>query len=95
MTKRLFALLAVVCILCSMLCACQPKKEITSEEAVQIVMNDLGDKAENAGEPHVHNGTFENVACYDIYVTVDGLPFVYVISTEGEILHKGFGNHSH
>lgn len=95
MTKRLFALLAVVCILCGMLCACQPKKEITSEEAVQIVMNDLGDKAENAGEPHVHSGTFENVACYDIYVTVDGLPFVYVISTEGEILHKGFGNHSH
>jgi hypothetical protein len=85
----------LVCIVCSVLCACQPKKEITSEEAVQIAMNDLGDKAATAGEPHVHTGTYENVACYNVFVTVDNLPFVYVISTTGEILHKGFGNHSH
>ena len=95
MTKRLFALLVLVCIVCSMMCACQPKKEITSEEAIQIVMEDLGDKAESGGEPHLHNGTCESEVCYNIYVTVDGLPFVYVISTDGEILHKGFGNHSH
>ena len=54
----------------------------------------LGD-AGSIGEPHVHTGTYEDQDCYNIYVTVDGEAWVYVISTDGEILTKGPGSHSH
>ena len=95
MMKRLFSWLMLICLVCGVLCSCQPKEEITSEEAVQIVMSDLKDKAAEAGTPHVHTGSYEDQACYNIYVTVDGAPLEYVISLYGEILHKGFGSHSH
>ena len=93
--KRLIVLLVLACTVCVMLCACQPKEEITAEEAVQIVMDDLGETAADAGPPHVHEGTYDGNPCYNIYITAGDLPFEYVVSIYGDILHKGFGSHSH
>lgn len=95
MRKRLLCLFLAVCMMCSILCACSGKK-ITAEEAVAIVMEDLGEGANVSGSPHVHTGTFENKDCYNIYLTVDNESWLYVITTGGEILAKGpSGGHSH
>ncbi len=96
MKKRLIAILIFACILCGVMCACEPKKkEITADEAVTIVMEDLGKGMIDVGEPHVHSGKYGNQDCYNVYITVNGEPWVYVVSTYGIILHKGLSNHSH
>lgn len=94
MIKRLIAVLALVCILCGVLCACE-SKEITAEEAVAVVLEDLDADIKNAGAPHVHTGTYQNETCYNIYITVNGHPLVYRVSIYGVILYKGVSEHSH
>ena len=68
---------------------------ISSDEALDIVIEDLGVASADSVSPHVHEGTYENQPCYNVYVTVDGKSLTYVVSTTGEILHKGEGGHSH
>ena len=79
-----------------LLANCQNNGEaITSDEAVAIVLEDLGLTSQEAGSPHIHEGTYEGQSCYNIYVTANGESLTYVVSTTGEILHKGEGEHSH
>lgn len=94
MAKKLIAILLLVCMVCGVLSACKAK-EITSEEAYQIVLDDLGALAEKAESPHIHTGTYEGKACYNIYVTVEGMSLNYIVSETGKILSKGPGEHSH
>lgn len=95
MKKRLFCLFLAVCMMCSILCACSGKK-ITAEEAVAIMMEDLGSESATASDPHVHTGTFDGKDCYNIYFTKGGESWLYVISTDGEIIGQGpSGGHSH
>ena len=95
MKKRLFSILALVCLVCSLLCACEKKEEITGDQAAAIVLEALGENAKNVGTPHVHPGTHNNKDCYNVYVTVDGESWVYIVSYDGEILAMGPGSHSH
>ena len=69
--------------------------KISSDEAFEIVLNDLGLTSQEAGSPHIHEGTHEGQPCYNIYVTANGKSLTYVVSMKGEILHKGEGSHSH
>lgn len=94
MTKRLIAILLLVCMVGGILCACKAKK-ITSDEALQIVLEDLGDLAPQAESPHIHTGTYNGKPCYSIYITVNGTSLAYVISETGDILSVGPGDHSH
>ena len=92
--KKWIALLLMACLLCSMLSGCG--KKITSEEAYQIVLEDLGETlAATAEAPHIHTGTYEDKPCFNIFVTVNGMSLQYIISETGKILHKGPGEHSH
>ena len=92
--KKWIALLLLACLVCSLLAGCG--KKITAEEAYQIVLEDLGETlAATAETPHIHEGTFEGAACYNIFVTVNGLSMNYVVSQTGKLLHKGPGEHSH
>lgn len=91
--KKWIAILLLACILCGMLAGCG--KKITAEEAWQVVQKDLGAAADLAETPHVHETTYEDKPCFNIFVTVDGLPLQYIISENGKILHKGPGQHSH
>ena len=106
--KTTIMILVLGCLLClvgAILLACnnsnktksseQPAETISSEQAVEIMLNDLGITAEQMGNPHVHEGTYDNQACYNIYVTVNGESLMYIISTTGEILYHGEGSHSH
>ena len=92
--KKWIALLLMACLLCSMLVGCS--KKITSEEAYQIVLDDLGEAlAATATSPHIHEATYNNKPCFNIFVTVNGVSLNYVISETGDIIHKGPGEHSH
>ena len=97
--KTTIMILVLGCLLClvgAILLTCNNSKgKITSEQAVEVVLNDLGMTADQIGNPHVHEGTYENQACYNIYVTVNGQSLRYVVSTTGEILYHGEGEHSH
>ena len=92
--KKWIAVLLLVGILCGMLAGCG--KKITAEEAYQIVLEDLGAAADLAESPHIHEATYENKPCFNIFVTVDGMSLQYIISENGKILHKGAGSeHAH
>lgn len=95
MKKRLICLLTLVCLLCALLCSCAAKEEITIDQAIAIMMEDLGDDVKVTGNPHVHTGKFNNKECYNIFITVNNESWAYVISTDGEILAKGPSSHSH
>lgn len=96
-TILFLALLALACIISIIVAVCidKPKEEITSEKALEIVLDDLGLTSDQVGEPHIHEGTYENQDCYNIYIEANGKSLSYVVSTTGEILHKGEGGHSH
>ena len=92
--KKILAIILIACMMCITLCACSGEK-ITEDKAVEIVMEDLGLLMNNVTETHVHEGTYNNQACYNVYVTVSGVSMTYVVSMSGQILHKGAGGHSH
>ena len=92
--KKWIAILLLVGTLCGLLAGCG-KEEITAEAAYQVVLEDLGVLANQATSPHIHEGTYENKPCYNIYVTVNGLSLQYVVSKTGKILYEGIGEHSH
>ena len=91
--KKWIAILLLVGIVCGLMAGC--KKNITAEEAYQIALEDMGVLAENAESPHIHEGTYGEKPCYNIYVTANGVSFQYILSMSGKILYKGFGEHSH
>ena len=93
-TILIFVLICIVCITGVLLLTCG-KESITSDQALQIVLEDLGLNSSESVSPHVHEGTYQNQPCYNVYVTVNGESLTYVVSTKGEILHKGEGGHSH
>ena len=93
--KRLIAALSLVCTVCIAMFACQSGEKITEDKAKEIVMLDLGILVNNVSETHVHEGTYNDQPCYNVYVTVGGVPMTYVVSMSGDILHKGTGGHSH
>ena len=93
-TVLILALVCVVCIVGVALLTCG-NEQISSEQALEIVLEDLGITEQEAGSPHIHEGTYQNQACYNGYITANGESLTYVVSTTGEILHKGEGEHSH
>lgn len=97
MKKRLFRCLALICLvglLCSFMCACK-EKQITGDEAVSVVLESLGSDDQVEGNAHVHEETINNVRCYSVYLTVNGRSWVYYVSTDGKILSKAISSHSH
>ncbi len=90
--KKTIAVLLLVCILCGTLAGC---KDLTAEGAYQVVLDDLGSAAAMAEPPHIHESTYEGQPCFNIFITVNGMSLQYIVSTNGKILHKGPGEHSH
>lgn len=93
-TILILALIFVVC-LAWIIIYTVTDKTISSDKALEIALTDLGITSQEAGSPHIHEETYEGQPCYNIYLTVNGKSLTYVISTKGEILHKGEGSHSH
>lgn len=95
--KSVIITVIAVCVVCivGVILIAQNDKTITSDEAYKIVLKDLGVTESQIESPHIHEGTYKNQPCYNIYVTVNGESLTYVVSTKGEILFKGEGSHSH
>ncbi len=96
MTRRILALLAVAVLLVSLLAACKKDDGIVDqEEAVQIVLEEIGLTEEQAN-PHVHPTEVDERVCWGVYVTVKGKNMLYVVdSTTGEILSAEESTHKH
>jgi uncharacterized membrane protein YkoI len=97
--KKFFAISLVMCALLSLLAGCgqqEPTKTpLTSGQALQIVLDDL-DVDLTEVQPHIHNGDFQGVAVYFVYITVDGRNMAYAIDMySGEILNIAESDHSH
>ena len=93
--KKWIAILLLIGIVGGLFAGC--KKNITAEEAYQIVLEDMGVLAEAAEEPHIHEGTYDGKPCFNVFITVaNGETLQYAVSTTGKILYKGIGEaHSH
>lgn len=92
--KKLFVLAVAAVMLLALLAGCGDQ-QITAERAQKIVLDDLGVSADQV-TMHTHITTYENEACYSIYVTVDGETLEYIInSIGGEILTIQESEHSH
>ena len=95
MKRQLLCILLLICMLSSMMIACDKKEELTADEAYSVVLEDLKISKNDLPEPHIHTGTYGNVSCYNIYITLSGESFLYVVSVYGDILSKGPAEHSH
>ena len=94
MTKKLIAYLLLFCIFACMLSGCS--KKITAQEAANIVIESLDEGAQVSGATHVHDSNYAGKACFNVFITVDGESFLYIVSDTGEILAHGPSDaHSH
>ena len=91
--KKWIALVLLLAIACGLLAGCG--KKITADEAWKVVLEDLGPLGEQAQAPHIHETTYENKPCFNIFVTVNDISLQYIVSENGKILYKGAGEHSH
>lgn len=93
MIKRIICVAIVMCLLCTAFAACSTK--LTAEQAYEVVLNDLGEKASMAGQPHIHEGMFGDIPCYNIYVTVGNENWYYAVTTKGEIVNIALMDSAH
>ena len=95
MLKRSIAIFLVILLVGGIFTACQAS--ISSNEAIQIALEDMGADEADVQSVHVHEGTYQNQECYNVYLTVDGTSMTYVIAVSGgSILAKMEGSgHSH
>ena len=92
--KKIIAALLLVCMTITLLAGCGDG-QIDAEKAQKIVLEDLGVKADQV-TMHTHITTYENQACYSIYVTIGDETLEYIINSEtGEILVIQESAHSH
>lgn len=85
MKKRIIAFALVLCLICTVFVGCS--KKLTANEAFQVVLDDLEISANKAGQPHIHEGAFGDIPCYNIYVTVGEKNWFYSVTLEGEIVN--------
>lgn len=90
MTKRILALMLTLFIMCGVLAACGSEK-ITVEKAQQIALEDMG---VSANEATVHAHTAQD-GSFTVFVTHNGENMTYVIGTDGQIVTKAEGGHTH
>lgn len=82
--KKLIAFVLVLTLALGLLAGCG-NKVITQEEAMKIVAKDLGVSVNDLGSAHIHIASGD-VPGYNIYVTVDGHNYDYLVSADGQII---------
>lgn len=96
MTKRITAVLLLVCMMLALLAGCNSNKALTREDAEKIALEHMGLKPTQVDDVDIHVTTHDGEACYSVYVLVGKEQTEYIIHGKtGEILHYGPGSHSH
>jgi uncharacterized membrane protein YkoI len=92
MTKRIISLFVIAMLLMGLMglmAGCKDDGPLTPEEAMEIVMEDMGIDQSDVDSIDTHVTTVNGVACYVVYITVDGEHMQYLIDgVSGEILTK-------
>lgn len=96
MIKKFASMVLLVCLLAGILCGCTDHY-ITDQQAAQVAFDHLGITMEDADSLHIHEGTYTNKDVFNVYITVDGHNYTYVIACDGgEILKVSEGaGHTH
>lgn len=96
MIKRAISVFVVAVMLLGLLTACSNNGALTVEDAKKVVLKDLDIKQSDADSVDVHLTTIDSLACYLVYVSVDGEHWQYTVnSLTGEILEKEESDHGH
>ena len=90
MSKRIVSLLMITVLALSLLAACGGNNgALTVDEAKSIALKDMGVKESKVDSVDVHISTVDGVACYVVYISIDGEHMQYTINgLSGEILAK-------
>ena len=89
MAKRVISVLLAAILLLSLLTACGKDGALTVDDAKALVCKDLNIKQSDADSVDVHLTTVNSVACYLVYVSVNGQHWQYTVhGLNGEILEK-------
>jgi uncharacterized membrane protein YkoI len=94
--KKIVTILLSAALLLALLVGCS-SQALTTDDAKQIALKDLGLTEAQVSDVHVHIATSDDgAACYSVYLTANGKQMEYLIhGTTGEIIHSGEGSHSH
>ena len=89
MLKRVISVLMIAVLALGLLAACGNDGPLSVEEAKSIALKDMGVKESKVDSVDVHVATIDGVACYIVYIAMDGEYMEYTINgLNGEILDK-------
>ena len=89
MLKRVISVLMIAVLALGLLAACGNDGPLSVEEAKSIALKDMGVKESKVDSVDVHVATIDGVACYIVYIAMDGEYMEYTINgLNGEILAK-------
>ena len=89
MLKRVISVLMIAVLALGLLAACGNDGPLSVEEAKSIALKDMGVKESKVSSVDVHVATIDGVACYIVYIAMDGEYMEYTINgLNGEILDK-------
>ena len=89
MLKRVISVLMIAVLALGLLAACGNDGHLSVEEAKSIALKDMGVKESKVDSVDVHVSTIDGVACYIVYIAMDGEYMEYTINgLNGEILAK-------
>ena len=89
MLKRVVSVLMIAVLALGLLAACGNDGPLSVEEAKSIALKDMGVKENKTDSVDVHVATIDGVACYIVYISMDGEYMEYTINgLNGEILAK-------
>ena len=89
MLKRVISVLMIAVLALGLLAACGNDGPMSVEEAKSIALKDMGVKESKVDSVDVHVATIDGVACYIVYIAMDGEYMEYTINgLNGEILDK-------
>lgn len=98
MTKRLITMFILTALMLTLATACGGRESsiITSEEAQKIAMEAVGVSADEVTDVHIHAATYDDLACYGIYITVGNVTHECMIAAQtGQVLHTGLSDGAH
>ena len=97
MLKKILTVVLLACLVAALFCGCDEQKSITDQEAAFAVLEEMGISMEDTDSLHIHEGAYNGKDVFNVYITVGGHSYTYVVSAaDGAILSVTEGaGHAH